>query len=171
MGLAEGVATRNQSNRLFVVHRHATEGLANIPGRGDRIRLAVRAFRIHVNKSHLHGGQRIGELSLSGIARLRTQPLFLRAPIHVMVRLPYVLPAASKTEGFEAHRFERHITGKNHQVGPGNLAAKLLFDWPEQPSRLVETRVVRPTIEWRKALLASAAAAAAVTGTVCTGAV
>jgi len=43
---------RRQSARgFFVVHRHATERLADIPGRGDRIRVAVRAFRVDVNQT------------------------------------------------------------------------------------------------------------------------
>ena len=36
VGLAEGVAAGNQRDRLLVVHRHARERLANIPGRRER---------------------------------------------------------------------------------------------------------------------------------------
>ena len=38
--LAEGVAARNQGDGLFVVHRHATEGVADVVGGGYRIRVA-----------------------------------------------------------------------------------------------------------------------------------
>src|SRR5512137_580968 len=40
VGLAEGVAACDESHRLLVVHRHASEGLADIPRRSDRIRVA-----------------------------------------------------------------------------------------------------------------------------------
>src|SRR6185295_9738745 len=35
VSLAEGVAAGDESNRLFVVHRHAAERLANVPGGGE----------------------------------------------------------------------------------------------------------------------------------------
>src|SRR5271155_24747 len=48
-GLAEGGAAGNQGDRFFVVHRHTGERFANILGRREGIRFAVRAFRIDVN--------------------------------------------------------------------------------------------------------------------------
>src|SRR6202022_4427815 len=66
VGLAEAVSAGDERNRLLVVHRHALEGLANVDGSGDRIRLAVRPIRIHVNESHLHGGRGILELAVAG---------------------------------------------------------------------------------------------------------
>ena len=59
VGFAEGVAAGNQRNRLFVVHRHAAERLANILGCGNGIRIAIGPFRIHVDQTHLHGSERI----------------------------------------------------------------------------------------------------------------
>ena len=59
MRLAERVAAGDQRDRLLVVHRHALERLADIPRRGERVRLAVRPFRIDVDQTHLHGGERI----------------------------------------------------------------------------------------------------------------
>src|SRR6202035_2790425 len=47
-------------------------------------------------------------------------------------------------------------------VGPGNFAAILLLDRPQQAARLVEIRVVRPAVERREALLTGAGAAATV---------
>ena len=61
VGLAEGVAAGDQRDGLFVVHRHAGEGFANVVGRGERIRLAVRAFRVDVDQAHLHGAERLAE--------------------------------------------------------------------------------------------------------------
>ena len=44
VGLAEGVAAGDQRDGLLVVHRHAEERLADVLGRRDRIRIAVRAL-------------------------------------------------------------------------------------------------------------------------------
>jgi hypothetical protein len=41
MGLAEGVAAGDQGDGLFVVHRHAGEGLADVARRGEGIGVAV----------------------------------------------------------------------------------------------------------------------------------
>src|SRR5262249_38051044 len=78
---------------------------------------------------------------------------------------------ATETEGLESHRFEGDVAGQDHQVGPGNLAAILLLDRPEQATRLVQADVVRPTVERREALLAPAPSAAAVPYAVATVAV
>ncbi len=170
VGLAEGMAASDERHRLLVVHRHAGEGLADIPRCGNRIGFAVGAFRVDVNQPHLHGRERIFEVPVAGIAFV-LQPSGLFAPIDVLIRLPDVLATAAETERFEAHRFQRDVPRQDHQVGPGNLPAILLLDRPEQAARLVQAHVVRPTVERRKALLAPAAAAAAVTGAVGAGAV
>ena len=47
--LAEGVANGDQRHRLFVVHGHARKRFADVMGGGDRIRLAVRPFGVHVD--------------------------------------------------------------------------------------------------------------------------
>ena len=99
------------------------------------------------------------------------QPLGFPAPVDVLIRLPDVLAAAAEAEGLEAHRLQRDVAGEDHEVGPGDLAAVLLLDRPEQAARLVQADVVRPAVERREALLASAAAAAAVAGAVGAGAV
>jgi hypothetical protein len=70
VGFAKGVAASDQRDGLFVIHRHSTEGLANVARRGDGVRFAVRALRIHVDEAHLHGPQRIGEFSLAGVTRV-----------------------------------------------------------------------------------------------------
>ena len=161
MRLAERVSAGDERNGLLVVHRHARERLANILGRSERIRLAVRPFRIDVDQTHLHGGERILKITVAAVALVR-QPLALGTPVDVLFGLPDVGAAAAETEGLEAHRLERDVARENHQVGPGDFPAVLLLDRPEQPARLVEVHVVRPAVERRKALLAGAGAAAAV---------
>ena len=57
VGLAERVAADDERDRLLVVHRHAGEGLADVRGGGQRIRVAVRPLRVHVDQAHLHGAE------------------------------------------------------------------------------------------------------------------
>src|SRR5450830_728012 len=47
--LAERVSAGDERNGLLVVHRHARERLADVPRGSDRVRFAVRPFRIHVD--------------------------------------------------------------------------------------------------------------------------
>ena len=161
MGLSERVTAGDQRDRFFVVHRHAGKRLANVLGRRERIRLAVRPFRIHVDQAHLHGGEGVLEVALAGVALIR-EPLALAAPVDVFLGLPDILAAAAEPKGLEAHRLEGDVAREDHEVGPGDLAAVFLLDRPQQPARLVEVRVVRPTVERCEALLAGSRAAAAV---------
>ena len=85
--------------------------------------------------------------------------------------LPNVFATAGESEGLEAHRFQRDVTGENHEVGPGDLPAILLLDRPEQPARLIEVHIVGPAIEGREALFARACSAATVADAIRTGAV
>ena len=160
VGLAEGVAAGDQRDGLLVVHRHAEERFADVLGRRDRVRIAVRPFRIDVDQAHLHRAERLRELAFAAVA-LVAEPRALGTPVELF-RLPDVGAAAGETEGLEAHRLQRDVAGEDHQVGPGELPAVLLLDRPQQPARLVEVGVVRPGVERREALLAGAGAAAAV---------
>src|SRR5207249_1015016 len=83
VGFAKGVTTGDERNRLFVVHGHASESLADIPGRCDRVRVAIRALRVDVNQPHLNGSERIFEIAVAGVT-LVTQPLVLRAPVDIL---------------------------------------------------------------------------------------
>ncbi len=167
--LAEGVSAGDERHRLLVVHRHAAKGLADVLRRGERAGHAVGAFRIDVDETHLHRCERIGELTVAGVA-LVLEPGVLGSPIDLF-RLPDVLATAGEAEGLEPHRLEGAVAGEDHQVGPRDLAAVLLLHRPEQPARLVEVDVVRPAVERCEALLAGACAAAAVVDPVGAGAV
>ena len=170
VGFAEGVAAGNERDGLFVVHRHAREGLANIPRRRERIRIAIRPFRIDVDQTHLHGGERILKIAVAAVSLVR-QPLAFGAPVDVGFGLPDIRASAAETEGLEAHRLERDVACENDKVGPGDFPAVFLLDRPQQPARLVEVRVVRPAVEGREALLSGSGAAAAVADAVGAGAV
>ena len=161
VGLAERVAARDQGDRLLVVHRHPAERLADVAGRGERVRVAVRALRVDVDEAHLDRAERLLQLAVAGVA-LVVEPGGLGAPVDVLVRLPDVRPAAAEAEGLEAHRLQRDVAGEDHQVGPRDLLAVLLLDRPQQPAGLVQADVVRPAVERREALLAGPGAAAAV---------
>ena len=171
VGLAEGVTAGNERDGLFVVHRHSGECLADVLRGGERVRVAVRALRIHVDQAHLYRAERIGEVALPAVARVGREPRLLGAPRDIEIGFPDVLASAAESDGLESHRLERDVADEDHQVGPRDLAAVLLLDRPEQAARLVEADVVGPAVERREALLPASAAAAAVADTVRAGAV
>jgi len=164
--LADRVAAGGERHGLLVVHRHALESNAHVAGRLERVGLAIDPFRVHVDQAHHHGGQRVLQIALAGVAAALAasgrQPLLLGAPIGVLLRMPDVLAAKAETEGLQAHRLVGHGAGENDQVGPAHLVAVLALNRPEQAARLVEVDVVGPGVERREALVARAAAAASV---------
>jgi hypothetical protein len=161
VGLAEAVTAGNQRDRFLVVHRHARERLANIPGRRERIRFAVRPFRIDVDQAHLNRAEMTRELTVAAVAFVR-QPFAFGAPGDVLFGLPDIRSPAAETEGRETHRLQRDVAGENHQVGPRDFPAIFFLDRPQQPARLVEVDVIRPAIEGRETLLPGSGAATAV---------
>src|SRR5262245_49482362 len=104
--------------------------------------------------------ERPPHLPATGVAFV-SEPCVLRTP-EDLIGLPAVLTPKAEAEGFEAHGLISTVAGENDQVGPGDLVAVLLFHWPEQPPRLVEARVIGPTVERGKALHAAAATAPAI---------
>ena len=162
VGLAKAVTARDQRHGLFVVHRHAGEGLANVARRRPWVWVAIGALRVHVDQAHLNRTQGGFKLAVAAVA-LVGQPLGFSAPVDVFFGFPNVCAPTGKTKGLEAHGFQSHVTREDHQVGPGEFATVLLLDRPDQAARLVQVHVVRPTIERRKALVAVACAAAPVT--------
>ena len=117
VGLAEGMAASDQRHGLFVVHRHAGEGLAHVAARSHRIRVAVGALRVDVDQAHLHGGERVGQLAIAGIAVVAEPSVFI-APIDVFLGRPDVGATTAKAKRLEAHRFKRAISGQHKKVGP-----------------------------------------------------
>ena len=170
VGFSECVSAGDERHGFLVVHCHAGEGLADVTRGQQRVRIAVRAFGIHINEAHLHCGERVLQIAFAGVA-LVVEPGGFLAPVNVLVGLPDVRASAAEAEGLEAHAFERDVAGEDHQVGPGNPAAVFLFDRPEQAAGFVEAHVVRPTVERSEALLAASAAAASVLDAVGAGAV
>ncbi len=169
MGLAEGVPSGDERDRLLVVHRHARERLADVTRGRHRVGVTVRSFRVDVDEAHLHSRERIGELAIAAVARV-LEPRRLVAPVDFR-RLPHVLAPAAEPERLEPHGLEGDVTGEDHQVGPRDLPAVLLLDRPQQATRLVEIGVVGPAVERRESLLARTRATAAVVDAVGAGAV
>src|SRR5439155_6443158 len=114
----------------------------------------------HVDEAHMIGAERPPHFPAIGVA-LVSKPGVLRAPVN-LVGLPTVLSPEAEAERLEAHRLISTVAGEDDQIGPGDLVAVLLLDRPEQPTRLVEVRVVGPTVKGSKALHAAAATAPAV---------
>ena len=171
VGLAEGVTAGDQRDGFLVVHRHAGECLANISRRGERIRVAVRPFRVDVDQAHLHGAERVLKIAVAGVALIR-QPFAFGAPVDVLIRLPDILAPAAKTEGLEAHRLRgATLPARIIRSAQEILRPYFCLIGHKQPARFVEVRVVRPAVERREALLAGAGAAAAVADAVGAGAV
>src|SRR5262245_21311456 len=160
MGLADRVAADYERNRLLVIHRHATKRLSNVLCCKGRIRITAWPLRVHVDQAHVIGAERPLDLPVANVARV-SKPRVLRTP-EDLVGLPAVLPPKGEAERLKAHRLIRTVTGEDDQIGPGDLVAVLLLDRPEQPTRLVEVRVVGPTVQGSKTLQAAAATAPAV---------
>ena len=102
MAFAERVSAGDQRDRLLIVHRHPSEGLANIPSRGSRIGLSIWSFGIHVDQAHLNCRKRLFQLTITGVAFI-PQPLALGAPVNLLLWLPNVFTSARETKGFESH--------------------------------------------------------------------
>src|SRR3569832_172776 len=88
-----------------------------------------------------------------------------------MIGFPHIGTSACESEGSETHGLEGHVTGQDHEIRPGDGATVLLFDGPEQATRLFQVRVVRPTVERSEALLATTTTAAPVAYAIGTGTV
>ena len=74
MRLAERVTTRDQGDRLVIVHRHPAEGFANVARSGHRIGDAVGPFGVDIDQTHLNRGERVLQVTVTGVALVR-QPL------------------------------------------------------------------------------------------------
>ena len=175
MGLAEGVAAGDQRHGFLVIHGHAGKGVADVMRGREGVAIAVRAFGVDIDQTHLHGGQRVLEVALAAVAAVRVlgggQPFLLCTPVHVLIGFPGVHATAAEAEGAKSHGFQCDVAAQHHQVAPGNLVAVFLLDRPQQAARLVDVDVVRPAVERRKALLGAARAAATVLNAIGAGCV
>src|ERR671920_1793761 len=129
VGLAEGVASRDESDRLLAAHRHPPERHLDVVRRRDRVWLALGALRVDVDQAHRDGteGAALEVEQLLAPVALVAQPGVLRTP-EGLLRLPDVLTAEGEAEGLEADVLVRDVAGEHEQVRPGERAAVLLLD-------------------------------------------
>src|SRR5690606_11540192 len=113
----EAVSSGNKGNGFFVVHGHATERFPYIAGSGNWVRFSVGAFRIYIDKTHLHSTQRIFQLTVTGVAVVG-KPLGFRSPVYIFLWFPCIFTSTCKAKGLEAHRLEGAIASKDQQVCP-----------------------------------------------------
>src|SRR5262249_48342152 len=114
VALAERVTADDQCDRLLVVHRHASKGLTDVPGGGERVRAPVRPLWVHIDQTHLHGANRMRELAFAAVP-LVSEPRVLGTP-EDLVGLPDVGSPETETERLEAHRFERAVAGEDDEI-------------------------------------------------------
>src|SRR5207247_1084443 len=107
MGLAERVATDDERDRLFVVHCHSAECLADVPGGRQRIRVAVVPLWVYIDEAHLHGSERAGELPVPAVA-LISKPGVLGPP-EDLVGLPDIWSPEAEAERLKPHRFHGNV--------------------------------------------------------------
>ena len=169
VSFAEGVAARDQRDRLFVVHGHAAEGDTDVFGRTCGVWLALGSFRVHIDEPHGGRAIRVGQIAFPGVALVGAHPGGFGAEVHIVIGLPGVWAAAGEAEGLEAHRLQRDVAGQDHQVGPGNFLAVLLLHRPQQPAGAVAGDIVGPAVERSEALLTASAATTAVISAVGAG--
>src|SRR5690606_13286677 len=170
VGFSKAVSAGDKGYGFFVVHRHTPERFADVTRSCQRIGLSVRAFRVNINKSHLNCGQGVLQLTVARVA-LVVKPFGLRAPVHILFGFPEIFPSSGEAESLEAHGFQCAVSGENHQVGPRDFTSVFLLDGPKQQAGLVKGCVIRPAVQWRKALCSSVGSAATVSYTVSSGAV
>ena len=170
MALAEGVTTGHECHGFLNGHAHACKRFTHISAGGDGIRFAARTLRIDVDQAHLHGCQRLVQVSLC-VSPIVVKPSGLAPPEHILLGLPDVDPPAGKAKGAESHGFQRHVAREDDQIRPGDGIAVLALDRPEQAPRLVEIGVVRPAVQRRKSLVAMTGSTAAVAAAIGAGAV
>ena len=174
VGLADGVSTGRQGCGLLVVHGHAGKGHTHVVSGTQGIRLAANAFGVDVDQAHLHGSQRVLErcaVSALALVAVSSQPLFLGAPVDVLLGVPDVFATKAKAVGLQTHGLVGHVAGENKQVSPRQLVAVLPLDGPQQTAAFVKVAVVRPGVQGGKSLGTRACAATAVGDTVGAGCV
>src|SRR6056297_454478 len=120
------------------------------------------------NQSHMIGSKPSLKITRV-IVPLIGKPFMFRSPVDIYFRFPYIFAAGTKSKCLKAHRLKRHITGKNHQVSPGNFSSIFLLYRPKQTSCLVKAYVIRPAVQGSISLVSCASAAAAIGHTVGSG--
>ena len=168
--LADSVATGSQRDGFFIVHRHPGKCLPDLSSGSERIWYPVYPLRVDIDEPHLNSGQRVfhrRRVCYVAVAVVTgRQPLFLRTPVGVLLRVPKIWATKSETKSLEPHRLVGNISGQNHQVCPAEFVAVFLFNRPQQTAGLVEVCVVWPRVQRGEALGATSPTTPAISGAV-----
>ena len=160
--LTKGVTTGDKRHCFRIIHTHAGKGVADVKGGLQRVRIAVWAFWVHVDQTHLHSSERVFEITLTGIAAVLTtgffEPDVFGSPVNVFLRRPCVRTTTAETKCLVTHGFHRDVPGQQEQVGPRNGVAVLLLDRPQKAAGFIKVAVVRPGIQGCEPLLTGIAA-------------
>ena len=117
VGFTKCMAAANQRDRFFVIHRHAAKCIADIIGGSLRVGMSVRTLRVYIDEAHLHSGQRVFEIALTGVTAIWTaadfKPFCFFPPINIRFRLEDIFAPAGETKGLKAHRFHGDISGQD----------------------------------------------------------
>src|SRR6056297_2746783 len=167
---SECVSAGNECNGFFIIHGHTFKRLPYILCRFFGIRHSIRPFRVHINQSHVVGSKPSLKITRV-IVPLICKPFMFRPPVDVYFRFPYIFASGAKSKCFKAHRFKGYITGKNHQVCPGDFSSVFLLNRPKQASCLIKAYIIRPAVQGSISLVSRASAAAAIGHTVGSGTV
>ena len=57
MTFTKGMTAGDQRHDFFIVHGHALKGRTDILGCGHIVTTGIRAFRVHIDQTHMGGGQ------------------------------------------------------------------------------------------------------------------
>ncbi len=167
VALAERVSAGDQGDGLFVVHRHAREGDADVAGRAHRVAVGVRPLGVDVDQGLVRRGQR----ALQVVVRVAVLavPAFVAAdhlvgaldvvrvpdlgsPPGAVVGLPGVESSPGEAVRRQAHQLERAVSGQDHQVGPRQRVPVLVLDRLQEATGLVGVAVVPPAADGGEAL-------------------
>ena len=102
VAFTESMASCDKCYCLFIIHSHPGKCFPYINTGFYRIRITVRAFRVHINQTHLYCSQWILQIPFSGITFV-AKPFCFRTPVYVFFGFPYILTASSESEGSEPH--------------------------------------------------------------------
>ena len=113
MSLPETMSPGDERYSLFIIHSHTCKGFTNISTCSNRTWFTIRPFRVYIDQTHLHSGQRILKFTITRVAFI-IKPLTLSSPVGILFWFPDVFTPATKTKCLESHRLQCTVTCKNH---------------------------------------------------------
>ncbi len=151
-GICQRYARRRPALRFLIVHGHSGQMCPVRHARSYRVRLAVRAFRIHIDQPHLTAASGFLQVSFSGSSASRPA-ICLRTPQYISSHpFPNIRTARRRSRGFKPHRLRAQFPTRFIRSAQDILLPLFLFDWPERRAAACRVYIIRPAVERRKAL-------------------